>query len=218
MRPVVLQAVRTALKTSPYKLDAQKLSVRIIIELTPFVETGVEQQVQAVKEQNSGLIQTIVDRLRPAIINTVKGIEGNAISEDLMNEIVSVISLRMKGLIKQRVDALMKTDSSLPDNVLADRVLASMQQDIIGAIVRDPKYRAVEGKKGFGLLMQKILDVLRPIVLQEIQLWRSANTVKVEKPAPPVQSSGSLTSVFGVSGQNFVKVDTPAFNYGYETR
>ena len=78
LRPVIFNAVIKALKSSPYKnIDPQKLTVRIIIELTPFVESGVQQQVQAVTAQNDdGLIQELIDRLNPAIQNTIKGLQG----------------------------------------------------------------------------------------------------------------------------------------------
>ena len=81
LRPVVFQTVIKALKSSPYQnIDPQKLTVRIIIELTPFVETGVQNQVEVVKEQNNGLITELVDQLGPAIKNTILGLEGKIIS------------------------------------------------------------------------------------------------------------------------------------------
>ena len=81
LRPVIFQTVIKALKTSPYQnIDPQKLTVRIIIELTPFVETGVQNQVEVDKEQNNGLITELVDQLGPAIKNTILGLEGKIIS------------------------------------------------------------------------------------------------------------------------------------------
>ena len=77
LRPVIFNAVIKALKASPNaNIDPQKLTVRIIIELTPFVTTGVQQQVEAVKVDNGNLIQELIDRLNPAIQNTIKGLQG----------------------------------------------------------------------------------------------------------------------------------------------
>jgi hypothetical protein len=50
--------------------------VRIIIELTPTIETGVQKQVAVVKKENSGLIKELSDKLGPAIINSIKGLKG----------------------------------------------------------------------------------------------------------------------------------------------
>merc|ERR1712156_767400 len=121
LRSVVFNAVIKALKSSPYKnIDPQKLTVRIIIELTPFVESGVQQQVQAVTAQNDdGLIQELIDRLNPAIQNTIKGLQGNNIPQDLADEIVRVTPPKVQGLIKNKVTALalQPGSSSLPDSV-----------------------------------------------------------------------------------------------------
>jgi hypothetical protein len=220
LRPVVFQAVSVALKSSPYTLDAEKLTVRIIIELKPFIETGVQKEVETVQAErdDSGLIQSIVDRLRPAIISTVQGLEGNnVISEGMMSQILTVIPDKMKPVVRQKVKTLMTTDPSataLPDSVLADRIAADLQGDIIGAIEADNRFRVVTKMKGFSTLMQRILSILRPFILQEIQAYKTSIQKVVPEPAP----TGGLSSIFGISGQNFVKVDTPAFNYGYETR
>merc|ERR1711953_872503 len=87
LRPVVFKAVSVALKSSPYKLDAEKLTVRIIIEITPSIESGVQAEVEAVKAQqvsqvNDGLIQTIVDRLNPALLG-LDFAQVEQISQDL---------------------------------------------------------------------------------------------------------------------------------------
>merc|ERR1711992_325725 len=137
LRPVVFNAVIKALKSSPYKnIDPQKLTVRIIIELTPFVENGVNNQVQVVKEQNNGLITELIDQLGPAIKNTILGLEGNAISKDLADEIVRVTPPKVSPLIPGKVSTLMKQpgSSSLPDSVIIDRVIADSQGDVIAAI------------------------------------------------------------------------------------
>merc|ERR1712045_445680 len=68
LRPVIFQTVIKALKTSPYQnIDPQKLTVRIIIELTPFVETGVQNQVEVVKEQNmDSLLNSLINSVLPS--------------------------------------------------------------------------------------------------------------------------------------------------------
>merc|ERR1712213_279510 len=136
LRPVVFKAVSVALKSSPYKLDAEKLTVRIIIEITPSIESGVQAEVESVKasqsQVNDGLIQLLIDDLKPAIL----GINANddTISQNLADEIVAWAPGRLGGLVGQRVTALLASESrNLPDSVIADRVIAGMQGDIIDA-------------------------------------------------------------------------------------
>merc|ERR1711953_922126 len=191
LRPVVFKAVSVALKSSPYKLDAEKLTVRIIIEITPSIESGVQAEVEAVKAQQ--------------------------VSQDLADEIAAWAPGRLSGLIKQRVAALLSSETrNLPDSVIVDRIVAGMQGDIISAIKGNDKYRVVVGKKGFDVLMQRIIAALKPIILREIQLYKSSQVVVKPAPQPKPVSSGGLTGIFGISGKNTVKFDSPANNYGYE--
>merc|ERR1711953_1021706 len=191
LRPVVFKAVSVALKSSPYKLDAEKLTVRIIIEITPSIESGVQAEVEAVKAQQ--------------------------VSQDLADEIVAWAPGRLSGLIKQRVAALLSSETrNLPDSVIVDRIVAGMQGDIISAIKGNDKYRVVVGKKGFDVLMQRIIAALKPIILREIQVYKSSQVVVKPAPQPKPVSSGGLTGIFGISGKNTVKFDSPANNYGYE--
>ena len=209
------------MKSSPYKLDAEKLTVRIIIEITPSIESGVQAEVEAVKAQqvsqvNDGLIQTIVDRLNPALLG-LDFAQVEQISQDLADEIVAWAPGRLSGLIKRRVAALLSSETrNLPDSVIVDRIVAGMQGDIISAIKGNDKYRVVVGKKGFDVLMQRIIAALKPIILREIQVYKSSQVVVKPAPQPKPVSSGGLTGIFGVAGKNTVKFDSPENRYGYE--
>merc|ERR1712241_107447 len=201
LRPVVFQTVIKALKSSPYQnIDPQKLTVGIIIELTPFVETGVQNQVEVVKEQNNGLITELVDQLGPAIKNTILGLEGNAISQDLADEIVRVTPPKVAPLIPGKVSTLMKQpgSSSLPDSALVDRVIAGMQGDVIAAIEAVDKFKVVLNKPGFGSIVQRIMEKLRALIQRGLDLYREANRPKPTPKPVPVQTD--LTNIFGTGG------------------
>ena len=193
LRPLVLQAVRRALQSSSLNLDAQNMVVKIIIQLTPSIETGVQKEVQVAQVAKEQQIQALYD------------------------EILAIIPPSMSGVVKQKVSVLMQQADSqnLPESVLVERIIASLQGDVIGAIEADSRFRVVVNSNGFAQLMQRIMSALRPIIIQEIQIFKSS--LVVQQPVQPVQSSGSLSSIFGVGGRNTVKVNTPAFNYGYET-
>merc|ERR1712241_1319792 len=189
---------------SPYKnINPQKLTVRIIIELTPFVESGVQQQVQAITAQNDdGLIQELIDRLNPAIQNTIKGLQGNNIPQDLADEIVRVTPPKVQGLIKNKVTtlSLQPGSSSLPDSVFVERIVADMQGDVIAAIKGVDRYKVVLNKPGFGSIMQRIMAILRDLIQRQLELYRQSLRV-VEKPKPKPVQTQSLSNIFG-TGEN----------------
>merc|ERR1712045_100923 len=216
LRPAIFEAVKKALQSESFEVDADDLTIRIIIEITPFVETGVKEEVIKQKEQNEGLIKTLSDRLGPAIINTIQGLDFNPkISEDMRAEILRVIPPRMTSAIRSKVSALPSADfQNFPESILVERIVADLQGDIINVLRADAKYSVVIEQKGFGELMQDLISILRPIIMQEIQTYKLS---LVPEPEPEPLPTGDLSSIFGVGGQNFVKVDTPTFNYGYET-
>ena len=113
------------------------------IEITPFVETGVKEEVIKQKEQNEGLIKTLSDRLGPAIINTIQGLDFNPkISDDMRAEILRVIPPRMTSAIRSKVSALPSADfQNFPESILVERIVADLQGDIINVLRADAKYR-----------------------------------------------------------------------------
>merc|ERR1712241_329144 len=205
LRPVIFQTVIKALKTSPYQnIDPQKLTVRIIIELTPFVETG---------EQNNGLITELIDQLGPAIKNTILGLEGNAISKDLADEIVRVTPPKVSPLIPGKISILMKQpgSSALPDSVIIDRVIADCQGDVIAAIKAVDKYKVVLNKPGFGSIVQRIMAALRGFIQRDLDAYRLSIRPK-PTPAPVPDTGSDLTNIFGTGG-SFIKKDSPDSSY-----
>merc|ERR1711956_154223 len=215
LRPVVFKAVIKVLQGQSYQnIDPQKLTVRIIIELTPTITTGVQQQVEVVKKENSGLIKELSDKLGPAIINSIKGLKGDRIPQDLADEIVRVTPPKLQPGIKTKVNNLMwePGNKDLANSVLVDRVLAGSQGDIINAIKAVDRYKVVLNKPGFGDIMQRIMAALRVMIEREIGVFRLNN---IPKPIVAPVPTGSLSNIFG-TGENFVRVESPDINYNYE--
>merc|ERR1711953_1393171 len=212
----IVDVIKETVSAEGADLDDTKSLVQLIIErLRPAIfEAGVKQEVIKQKEQNEGLIKTLSDRLGPAIINTIQGLDFNPkISDDMRAEILRVIPPRMTSAIRSKVSALPSADfQNFPESILVERIVADLQGDIINVLRADAKYSVVIEQKGFGELMQDLISILRPIIMQEIQTYKLSLV-----PEPEPLPTGDLSSIFGVGGQNFVKVDTPTFNYGYET-
>ena len=76
-------------------IDPEQIVIKIIIEITPSIESGVQDEVTNVKQQNGELITIISDRLGPEIENLIKNIDFTpSISEELMEEILRVMPPR----------------------------------------------------------------------------------------------------------------------------
>merc|ERR1712012_751098 len=191
LRPVIFKAVQNALASAgATSIDPEQIVIKIIIEITPSIESGVQDEVTNVKQQN----------------------------EELMEEILRVMPPRLTGVIRDRCQEFSSSElQSLPESVLVERVVAAMQSDIIGAIRSDSKYRVVINQQGFGDLMQRLIAILRPVIIKELQIIKSSLRAPVPPPPQPKPSGGSdLLSIFGVNGKNTVNVKTPTHNYGYE--
>merc|ERR1712038_1386300 len=73
LRPVVFAQVSAAIKANNANYDAQDLTNRIILRLTPFIREGVRKEVKIQKQNNAGsLVQDIINKLNPFIQSTVK--------------------------------------------------------------------------------------------------------------------------------------------------
>ena len=66
------------------------------------------------------------------------------------------------------------------------------------------------------LIMKEISPFVREALKQEV---RQVTIKAPTRPRPaPAPKATDLTSIFGISGKNIVKVDSPTHNYGYETK
>ena len=91
---------------------------------------------------------------------------------------------RLTGVIRDRCQEFSASElQSLPESVLVERVVAAMQSDIIGAIRSDSKYRVVINQQGFGDLMQRLIAILRPNIIKELQVIKSS--LRAPVPPPP---------------------------------
>ena len=101
---MIFQAVKKALEASPFDIDAERLTIKIIVEITPFVETGVKEEVIKQKEQNDGLVKLLGGNLKTAITDAIQGLDLKSvpISDDMSAEILRVIPPRYVGIHKLR--------------------------------------------------------------------------------------------------------------------
>merc|ERR1712051_1088496 len=101
LRPVVLNEVRNALKTSTYPLDAQSLTVRIVKELRPFVSEALKKELAKVSVKAQGqVISEVKAELEPAVIKVIESVVG-ASGVDLNNpqKLVELIIAQLRPVI-----------------------------------------------------------------------------------------------------------------------
>merc|ERR1712038_1323343 len=73
LRPVVLNEVQTALITSPFHLNADSLTNRIVLQLRPFVADALQKEVAQVtaKAQNQ-VVTDIKSQIEPTVLDIIK--------------------------------------------------------------------------------------------------------------------------------------------------
>ena len=72
LRPVVLRACEAGLANSNLNIDANELADEIIIEITPFVSSALEQEVQKASSLSEAeVVQIIITDLKPTGTNII---------------------------------------------------------------------------------------------------------------------------------------------------
>jgi hypothetical protein len=108
--------------------------------------------------------------------------------------------------------------ASVQDDAAANAILSGMSQLIFQTLEQEVSNAGIfsrgtvfTGYKSFTDLLAQIKAQLRIIILQQIRVWRQAQTVVVPKPV----KTNKITSLFGDGGVNNVRVETPNYNYNY---
>merc|ERR1712212_340764 len=79
LRPVVLRACEAGLANSNLNLDANELADEIMIELTPFVSSALEQEVQKASTLSEAqVVEIIITDLKPTVIKVIQATVGSS--------------------------------------------------------------------------------------------------------------------------------------------
>jgi hypothetical protein len=113
--------------------------------------------------------------------------------------------------------------------VVVQTIIQQFRPAILSALQNDRTIQQVFSNGSFADsdafedLLQRIIQALRAIILQQIRLYRESRVVETTVPPPttvrPVQppsvGGNALTNIFGTGGANSVQVETPNYQYEY---
>ena len=214
----VFRIVEEALEETGTYLDAGDLTDLIIEQLTPIVQRGVRQESQKVASQRGEdrksfelkVVRQVSQSLRPTIIRIIKATVAESNVGKLILRKKNLNFLRIKIPIffsdLSNIEALFRTII----RALRPVVYAEVQKALSSATL---SYN-VDANALTDLIMKEISPFVREALKQEVRQV----TVKAPPRPVPAPKATDLTSIFGISGKNIVKVDSPTHNYGYETK
>merc|ERR1719412_427688 len=147
------------------------------------------------------------------------------LSGSQQGQIISGILGSLRGDVELSTEQLLEqSPDTIGDNVVVQTIIGQFRSRIIRALKSNGIIQQVFSGASFAdsdayeELLQRILQALRTIILEQIRIYRSRVVVTLP-PAPvkPVQPSGgnAITSIFGTGGANSVQVETPNYNYEY---
>jgi hypothetical protein len=99
-----------------------------------------------------------------------------------------------------------------------------LRQSIRTAVTANSNYVVFDGGDAAFVedVLTQVLTRVRSYVVQQVKYFLQQKKIVVaplplpDAPAPAPAGGSRLQSIFGLSGANNVKVDTPNYNYGYE--
>merc|ERR1712203_1322895 len=186
MRPVVLNAAQTALKTSQVggNINANSLADKVILQMTGFVRAALEQEVKGqVENLENQVVKQVTTELRPTVIQVVQAtVSSSSVDTSDSNKLLETILVQLRPVVLNEVrNALRASTYPLDAQSLTIRIIKN----------------------------------LRPFVAEALKKELAKRPAPTPTPAPIPAPSGGLSSIFG-NGENFVKVESPDINYNYE--
>ena len=135
LRIVVLKEVQDALASSPLNLniDANQLTDRIMLELTPFVRQALEAEVQKLQAANSlsedQVVRIIINDLKPTVIKVVRATVSS--KDDLTNPdgLLRTILNQLRPVVLNEVQKALSTSTvagNINANSLTERIILEL--------------------------------------------------------------------------------------------
>ena len=135
LRIVVLKEVQDALASSPFSLniDANQLTDRIMLELTPFVRQALEAEVQKLKANSLSedqVVRIIINDLKPTVIKVVRATVSST-QVDLTNPdgLLRTILNQLRPVVLNEVQKALSTSTvagNINANSLTERIILEL--------------------------------------------------------------------------------------------
>jgi len=175
LQPVVLNAVQDALRVNSVSLNAQSLTQKIIIEITPFVRTGVTQQIEAKRRAEEERRRKEAARLEA---QRRAEEERRRLEEQRRREEAARLEAKRRAEAeakrraeeqRRREEAARREAELKAKTEQVIRIVITQLEPIVIRIVRTTVQTTNVDLNNYPNLVQTIMTQLQPVVLAEVQ-------------------------------------------------
>ena len=201
----------------------------------PVVVDHVTENLRAtirelILEKTTSDVDTIMSRIirdiRPIILTQVRLHRGQFQAQArsrLINLVVTTvtpyISTHATKVVNSDYTTGVTTVSLIP--AVTQRLRSDVEKELASLITADSDFYFLTSPESQEVLTNEILGQFRQLILTELQKavdsFQTTKTTVVTRTSTSTGTKSALQSIFGVSGNNFVKFDTPTYQYGYAT-
>merc|ERR1712141_961333 len=182
LRPVVFRVVEEALiETSTTHLDSGDLTDMIIMQLTPIVEQGVQQESQALLASQAAdledqVVRQVISSLKTTVIRIVQATVSTS-GVDLTNveSLLQTILIQLKPVVRQEVENALRVTSVTGINAesLTNRIVLEITPFVRQALQQKVQDNALSEDQ----VVQLIITDLKPTVIRIIQATVASGNV-----------------------------------------
>merc|ERR1712117_874106 len=173
----------------------------------------------------SALLAKMSTELRVTIRNALASLrsEFERSSETLISEVAREIKATIRAVARSEAESASSSSVEIVVGSILDDIRPSVRQTVRTMIsTRFEIFNADDSsfvEKITGRVIQQITEYTR----EQVQYFIEQSKIPAQTAKPvvlnksPTVGSGSLQSIFGISGANNVKVETPGYRYAYLT-
>lgn len=244
LRGIIRQAVITVMTRLQASGTAYTLSDEAIItKVNQEIKNGLllqllQAEISGILGANKPLppsdsLQAILQSMLPAIRKIILGEisrwrqsnpQNPTLSISQQGQVIASVSVSLRGQIELATNQLLdQSPKNIGNEVVVSTIIQQFQPDILRLLQSNRVIQQVFANSNFAtsdayeVLLQRIIQAFRAIILEQIRIYRSRVVVTTPRPTPaPVPSGNKLTSLFGTGGANTVQVETPNYNYQYD--
>merc|ERR1711990_861878 len=179
LRPVVLRACEAGLAASNLNLDANELADEIMIQITPFVSSSLEQEAQKASALSEDqVVQIIITDLKPTVIKVIQAtVKSENVDLGDLDLLLKTILRQMRPVVLNAAQTALQTSQvggNINANSLADKVILQMTGFVRAALQQEVKGQ-VENLEN--QVVKQVTTELRPTVIQVVQATVSNSSV-----------------------------------------
>merc|ERR1712156_387408 len=152
-------------------LDANDLADEIMLQLTPFVKTALQQEVEKAEStlSEAEVVQIIITDLRPTVIKVIQATVGATKNLGNTDELLQTILRQMRPVVLNAAQNALQTSpvaGNIDANSLTNRVISQMTGFVTQTVTTLVGNRVGDLENS---VVKQVTTELRPVVLGEVR-------------------------------------------------